>query len=110
MEFKGTKGKWFIDNEESHEMLEVLQSINSSFDIWDSLPCELQEQIYKLIKESTKDKNSLIPSDAHSLEVFAIKDCDESPTGKQAFIGFKISNGDFHFIQVPYTEPKQQEQ
>lgn len=57
-----------------------------------------------------RDKNSLIPSDAHSLEVFAIKDCDESPTGKQAFIGFKISNGDFHFIQVPYTEPKQQEQ
>ena len=51
----------------------------------------------------------LIPIDAHSFEVFAIKDCEESPTGKQAFIGFKISNGDFHFIGVPYTEPKQQE-
>jgi hypothetical protein len=36
------------------EMLEVLQSINSSFDIWDSLPCELQEQIYKVIKEATE--------------------------------------------------------
>jgi hypothetical protein len=23
---------------------------------------------------------------------------------------FKITNGDFHFIGVPYTEPKQQEQ
>lgn len=57
-----------------------------------------------------KEKQPLIPSDAHSFEVFAIKDCDESPTGKQAFIGFKINNGDFHFIGVPYTETKQQEQ
>jgi hypothetical protein len=62
------------------------------------------------IKTMKRDKNSLIPSDAHSLEVFAIKDCEESPTGKQAFIGYKISNGNFHFIGVPYTEPKQQEQ
>jgi hypothetical protein len=57
-----------------------------------------------------KKKQPLIPIDAHSFEVFAIKDCDESQTGKQAFIGFKISNGDFHFIGVPYTETKQQEQ
>ena len=55
-------------------------------------------------------KQPLIPSDAHSFEVFAIKDCDESPTGKQAFVGFKISNGDFHFIGVPYTPNKNQEQ
>jgi len=40
-----------------------------------------------------KKEQSLIPSDAHSFEVFAIKDCEESPTGKQAFIGFKITNG-----------------
>jgi len=46
-----------------------------------------------------------IPLDAYDLEVFAIKDCKESPTGKQAFIGFKIPNGNFHFIGVPYTEP-----
>ena len=51
-----------------------------------------------------KQEQSLIPSDAHSFEVFAIKDCEESPTGKQAFIGFKITNGDFHFIGVTYTE------
>ena len=48
----------------------------------------------------------IIPADAHSFEVFAIKDCDESSTGKQAFIGFKLKNGDFHFIGVPYTENK----
>jgi hypothetical protein len=57
----------------------------------------------------SKEEQQLIPIDAHSFEVFAIKDCEESPTGKQAFIGFKISNGDFHFIGVPYTEPKQQD-
>ena len=47
----------------------------------------------------------LIPKDAHSFEVFAIKDSKDSPTGKEAFIGFKLSNGDFHFISVPFTEP-----
>ena len=62
----------------------------------------------KTKQESAVEK--LIPSDADLFEVFAIKDCDESPTGKQAFIGFQISNGDFHFIGVPYSEPKQQEQ
>jgi hypothetical protein len=46
-----------------------------------------------------------IPNDAHSFEVFAIKPCSNSPTGKQAFIGYKLNNDDFYFIQVPYTEP-----
>ena len=45
----------------------------------------------------------IIPEDAHSFEVFAIKDCKESPTGKEAFIGFKLKNGNFHFISVPFT-------
>lgn len=31
-------------------------------------------------------------------EVFAIK-------GNEAFIGYKLENGNFHFVQVPYTEP-----
>lgn len=43
-----------------------------------------------------KIKKSEIPLNAHSLEVFHIKN-------KEAFIGFKLANGDFHFIQVPYT-------
>ena len=50
-------------------------------------------------------ENQYIPNDAHSFEVFAIKDSEDSPTGKQAFIGFKLDNGNFHFIGVPYTEP-----
>jgi hypothetical protein len=52
-----------------------------------------------------KVENQYIPNDAHSFEVFAIKDSEDSPTGKQAFIGFKLDNGNFHFIGVPYTEP-----
>lgn len=53
-----------------------------------------------------KEESAIIPSDAHSFEVFAIKDCEESPTKKQAFIGFKLANGNFHFIGVPFTEPE----
>jgi len=52
----------------------------------------------------SKVENKYIPNDAHSFEVFAIKDSEDSLTGKQAFIGFKLKNGDFHFIGVPYTE------
>ena len=55
------------------------------------------------------NKEPLIPIDAHSFEVFAIKDSEESPTGKQAFIGFKLPNNDFHFIGVPFTEPNSKE-
>ncbi len=51
-------------------------------------------------------KQDKIPQDAHSFEVFAIKDSKDSSTGKQAFIGYKLANGDFQYIQVPFTEPK----
>lgn len=50
------------------------------------------------------DKEPLIPLDAKDFEVFAIKDTEDG--GKQAFIGFKLSNGNFHYIGVPFTEPK----
>lgn len=49
--------------------------------------------------------NQIFPSDAHSFEVFAIKDCEQSPTGKEAYIGCKLANGNFHFVSVPFTEP-----
>lgn len=48
---------------------------------------------------TTPKNNNIIPINAHSFEVFAIK-------GKQAFIGFKLVNNDFHYIQVPYTVDK----
>lgn len=61
---------------------------------------EIQNNINIYFKEH-KD----IPNDAHSFEVFSIKNNEDSPTGKQAFIGFKNKNNDFHFIGVPFTEP-----
>ena len=62
--------------------------------------------LVKFLNEyGSKIENRYIPNDAHSIEVFAIKDSTDSPTGKQAFIGFKLENGNFNFIGVPYTEP-----
>jgi hypothetical protein len=58
-----------------------------------------------LTEYGNKIENQCIPNDTHSFEVFAIKDSTDSPTGKEAFIGFKLDNGNFHFIGVPYTEP-----
>lgn len=58
-----------------------------------------------LTEYGSKVENQYIPNDAHSFEVFAIKDSEDSPSGKEAFIGFKLDNGNFHFIGVPYTEP-----
>lgn len=49
-----------------------------------------------------KDKCE-IPSDATCFEVFAIHNSNDSPTGKMAYLGFKLYNGDFHFVGVPYT-------
>ena|ERR1035437_2875272 len=51
------------------------------------------------------ERNKPFPNDAHSFEVFAVKSCEDSPLEKQAFIGFKLENGDFHFTSVPFTEP-----
>jgi len=41
-----------------------------------------------------------IPIDAVDLEVFHITD------KHTAFIGYKISNGNFHFVEVPYNPRK----
>jgi hypothetical protein len=51
----------------------------------------------QLGKECEWYNESQIPLDAHSLEVFAIKN-------NEAFIGFKLQNKNFHYIQVPFTE------
>jgi hypothetical protein len=49
---------------------------------------------------------SIVPFDAYNIEVFKIGN-DEN--GKLfAYIGFRISNGNFHFNVVPFTEPQQE--
>lgn len=58
-----------------------------------------------LTKYGKKIENKYFPNDAHSFEVFAIKETKNSPTGKEAYIGYKLNNGNFHFISVPFTEP-----
>jgi hypothetical protein len=63
---------------------------------------------YYEIDGNTLENMGIIPIDAYALEVFAIKDSNDSPTGKEAYIGYKIENGNFNFISVPYTEPKEQ--
>lgn len=42
---------------------------------------------------------SLFNKDTSNHELFAIK-------GKEAFIGYKIPNGNFCFESIPFTEPK----
>jgi len=59
-------------------------------------------QNYKALCPTTPP---VIPAEAHSLEVFSLNACETSPSGKEAYIGFKLENGDFHFISVPYTGP-----
>lgn len=60
------------------------------------------------IDGNTLESISILPIDAYALEVFAIKDSNDSPTGKEAYIGYKIENGNFNYISVPYTEPKEE--
>jgi len=57
-----------------------------------------------LTEYGEKIDNEFIPSGAHSLEVFAIRNSTASKAERRAFIGFKLENGDFHYIGVPYTE------
>ena len=47
-----------------------------------------------------------IPQDAFDLEVFSIKSDEQGK--KWAYIGYKIPNGNFHFLAVPFTEPESQ--
>lgn len=50
------------------------------------------------------DNNVSIPSDAKIVDVFAIKKSEIN--GVEAFVGFKRPNGDFHYVQVPFTDPE----
>lgn len=36
--------------------------------------------------------------------VFAVKETLDSPTGLQAYIGYKTKNNDFHFEQIPFED------
>ena len=59
-------------------------------------------------KWQSKRSQQIVPFDAYNIEVFAIKPDEQ---GKLfAYIGYNITNGNFHFNVVPFTEPKQEKE
>jgi len=51
---------------------------------------------------------SIIPSNAYDVEVFAVKHSQDFESGKQAFIGYKFDldgQPQFHFVQVQFSAP-----
>ncbi len=48
----------------------------------------------QLIKKIFKKKEPIIPANAADIHCFSIKE-------KEVYIGFKIPNGNFHFVQIP---------
>jgi hypothetical protein len=69
------------------------------------LECAIEEVelYYQKASISHNDLKQVIPADATNLEVFAVKESKDSPTGLQAFVGFKV-NGNFGFVQIPFVD------
>ena len=59
------------------------------------------------VEKTEKDKLYCIPTDATNVEVFHLSTKDNGD--KTAFIGFKIKNGNFSFVEVPFTSPNSAE-
>jgi hypothetical protein len=59
------------------------------------------------VKKTEKNKLYCIPTDATNVEVFHLSTKDNGD--KTAFIGFKIKNGNFSFVEVPFTSPNSTE-
>lgn len=55
------------------------------------------------VEKTEKNKLYCIPTDATNVEVFHLSTKDNGD--KTAFIGFKIKNGNFSFVEVPFTRP-----
>ena len=65
----------------------------------------VKKLMVNMAKWQAERSQSIVPFDAYNIEVFAIKPDEQ---GKLfAYIGYKISNGNFHFSIVPFTEPKE---
>jgi hypothetical protein len=73
---------------------------------------EAAERLYPTTIDSFTDTgidmserdSMIVPPDATNIEVFAIKPDENGELF--AYIGYKISNGNFEFSVVPFTEPK----
>ena len=75
----------------------------------DELYCDIGEYNRELFIEGAKwqaeKSQKIVPSDAYNIEVFAIKPDENGQLF--AYIGYKISNGNFEFNVVPFTEPQE---
>lgn len=101
MKVQGDSFKYFFNNEsKTREEIEQLIDYDTTVSL-DGFNIN-----YSSLKKDNKNKDVSIPSDAKNLEVFSIKKTTKSPTGKEAYIGFKSNNGNFNFISVPFTEPQ----
>jgi hypothetical protein len=106
--FKSTEKGYMIhlpDNEVLGEpKQETLEEFIKSQPYYGYCTTEYKEGIEVGAKWQTERSQMIVPPDATNIEVFAIKP-DEN--GKLfAYIGYKISNGNFEFSTVPFTEPK----
>jgi hypothetical protein len=86
-----------------HSIVKQIPREDVETDAMDASSCayDIEQLFYKWQAERSQ---KIVPSDAYNIEVFAIKP-DEN--GKLfAYIGYKISNGNFEFNVVPFTEPQ----
>jgi hypothetical protein len=98
---EGYGGKETLE-EVAHEMLVDygIKSIGQSIGV-----LTVKKLMVNMAKWQAERSQSIVPFDAYNIEVFAIKPDEQ---GKLfAYIGYKISNGNFHFSIVPFTEPKE---
>jgi hypothetical protein len=56
-------------------------------------------------KWQQEESQQIVPFDAYNIEVFKIE-ADENG-GLFAYIGYRITNGNFHFSVVPFTQRQQ---
>jgi len=98
----------FETEKEADNVRIKLQDLGINVGLQNSPSISIKLEFSQANKFISKFINRIIPIDAHSFEVFAIKDSNDSPTGKEAYIGYKLENGNFEYVSVPYTEPKEQ--
>jgi hypothetical protein len=75
-------------------------------DIWTEEQAVIRRLAFKNgAKWQAERSQKIVPSDAYNIEVFAIKPDENGQLF--AYIGYKISNGNFEFNVVPFTEPQE---
>jgi len=69
------------------------------------VPLNERKAFVECAKWQQEVSQHIVPFDAYNIEVFKIE-ADENGV-LFAYIGYRITNGNFHFSVVPFTEPQQ---